>query len=97
VILSSTEAEYRALSDATKSEIVSLNTVLEDLGMKNPSPIAVFCDNESCIKLPSNLVYRSRTKHIWTHYYFIREKVEEGLICVQHIASIRQLICLPNH
>jgi hypothetical protein len=74
--LSSTEAEYRALSDATR-ETVWINTLLADLGMKDPLPITIFCDNESCIKLVSNPVFHSKTKHIRTHYHFTREKVAE--------------------
>jgi hypothetical protein len=83
------EAEYRALSDATR-ETVWISTLLEDLGMANPSSITIFYDNESCIKLASDPVFHSKTKHIRTHYHFTREKVAEGEISVQYISSLDQ-------
>ena len=35
----------------------------------------VNCDNESAIKLAGNPVFHARSKHIETHYHFVREKV----------------------
>ncbi|GKV36115.1 hypothetical protein SLEP1_g44283 [Rubroshorea leprosula] len=45
---SSTEAEYRALGD-TKSELLSLRWLLEDMGIPQPSSTDLYYDNQSAI------------------------------------------------
>ena len=37
--------------------------------------IQINCDNENAIKLAGNLRLHARSKHIETHYHFVREKV----------------------
>lgn len=36
--------------------------------------VYIQCDNENAIKLAGNPVFHARTKHIDTHYRFVREK-----------------------
>ena len=74
VSLSSTEAEYKALCTAT-CEAIWLRRILEDVGEKQKVPTIIQCDNQSSIKLANNLVYHARSKHIETHYHFVREKI----------------------
>ena len=38
------------------------------------------CDNQSCIKLSTNLVFHNRSKHIKTPYHFIRDMVDRYVI-----------------
>ena len=89
VALSSTEAQYRALSDSAR-ETIWLMSLLKDLGFKKLNPVTTFCENESSIKLAYNPVFISRTKHITTHYHFVREKVASGEIQVLHVPTIEQ-------
>jgi hypothetical protein len=74
VSLSSTEAEYKALCTAT-CEAIWLRRILEDVGEKQKVPTIIQCDNQSSIKLANNPVYHARSKHIETHYHFVREKI----------------------
>ena len=63
-------------------------SLLKDLGFKKLNHVTIFCNNESNIKLVYNPVFHSRTKHITTHYHFVREKVESGEIQVLHVPTI---------
>ncbi|KAE8706446.1 hypothetical protein F3Y22_tig00110393pilonHSYRG00191 [Hibiscus syriacus] len=62
VALSTTEAEYMAVSEAVK-EAIWLNGLMEDLRVVQ-SHISLYCDSQSAIHLAKNQVYHSRTKHI---------------------------------
>ncbi|GJQ87746.1 hypothetical protein Trydic_g14163 [Trypoxylus dichotomus] len=63
VCLSTTEAEYVALSHCAK-EVSWLQNLLSDINdyVVKPTPICV--DNQSAIRLVNNQVYHKRTKHI---------------------------------
>lgn len=87
VALSSTEAEYVALSEATKKSVHIATFLSEILGKNktvelynNDEKVDLYNDNQSAQKIASNSVYHRRTKHIDTRYHFVREKAEEGKI-----------------
>ena len=77
--LSSTEAEYMALTHATK-ETVWLRAFLGELGFHQGDPSLLFEDNQSCIALAKNLVHHARMKHIDIWHHYIWEKLESGEI-----------------
>jgi len=45
----------------------------------------VFCDNTSAINLTKNLVQYSKSKYIEIQYHFIRDLVEEKIVCPEFI------------
>lgn len=91
IALSTTEAEFIASCEAAK-EILWLKQFLSDLGeLSNNNAISLNIDNQSAIQLIRNPVYHKRTKHIDVKYYFIREKVEKGLINICYVESNKQL------
>jgi len=53
ISLSSREAEYKALTDAT-CEAIWLRRILEDVGEKQRGPTSIKCDNQSSMKLENN-------------------------------------------
>ncbi|GKA61462.1 retrovirus-related pol polyprotein from transposon TNT 1-94 [Tanacetum coccineum] len=69
VALSTTEAEYMALTEATK-EGIWLKGLIEDLGFPQDQA-TVFCDSMSAMCLAKDQVYHDRTKHIDVRYHFI--------------------------
>ena len=75
VVLSSTEAEYMALSD-TSQQIAWIQSLFNELGYQLRQ-IPVCTDNQG-----SNPVQERRTKHIDIHYHYIRECIEEGKVSV---------------
>jgi len=70
VTLSSTEAEYIALSEAVK-EAVWMKGLLEDFNQHVPPPIHIYEDNQNCIRLLKNERSSLRTKHTDVKYNFV--------------------------
>ena len=85
VALSTTEAEYIALSEAVK-EGLWLKILMKDFGIKQ-SIVKIYCDNQSTILLLKNSQYHSRTKHIDIKFHFIRAKIEVGEIEVLKVQT----------
>jgi len=79
VALSSSEAEYVALSEAAK-EIKFVYMILKSMGIKVKTPIRVRVDNMGAIYMSGYNVSSNRTKHIDVRYHFVREYVEDGFI-----------------
>jgi len=75
VILSTTEAEYIALTEAMKRAIW-LQRLLDDLRI-DQDLLKINCDSMSAIYLAKNKVSHARTKHIDVRFYFFREILDE--------------------
>ena len=86
VALSSTEAEYMAVTDASKHAIW-LQTIFSDIGIDSDDPTPIHVDNQGCIDLTSNPVHHKRTKHIDIRHHFIRECVEDKKVEVIKIPT----------
>jgi hypothetical protein len=86
VTLSSTEAEYVAISETCK-EIKFVTQVMDFMGMSYRKPINVHVDNVGAIFMANNKVTSQRTKHVDVRYHFVRELVESGFIQVTFIRS----------
>ena len=85
VVLSSTEAEYMALSEASQ-EALWLRSLLHDIGFTQDSTI-ILGDNKGSLKLATNPVFHKRTKHIDIRHHFIRESVENGTIQIKWVPT----------
>ncbi|KAK2578606.1 hypothetical protein KPH14_001023 [Odynerus spinipes] len=83
VALSSTEAEYMALTEAAK-EAIYLRRFLLELGFARLAVVKVFSDNHGALKLGENPVFHNRTKHIDTRHHFIRETLKNGFLKVEY-------------
>ena len=88
--LSTSEAEYMALSDAAK-EARSLLKLNLSLKTNNENKIKLFEDNRGCEKWTRTLSEPNRTKHIDVHYHHIREWVKLGRLVIEPIATELQL------
>jgi hypothetical protein len=53
--------------------------------------VLLICDNDSAIKITTNLVQYSRTKHIDINHHFIRDHQAKGLITVESVGTEDQL------
>lgn len=86
VALSSTEAEYIALSTSVK-ELLWIRQLINELTNKITYPIKVYCDNTSAITLAKSDAYRERTKHIDVRFHHIRENVERARIAISFVST----------
>lgn len=86
VSLSSTEAEYKALSNSCK-EAIWLGNLLFELNLRPMSPIPLHVDNEGAEALAKNPEHHTRTKNIDARYHFIRECVSLGKVKVRHVST----------
>ena len=91
VALSSTEAEYMAVTDASK-EGIWLRSLYSEIKLWNPSqqpqqpqPQLILVDNNGAIELAKNPKHHDRTKHIDIRHHFIREAIESKLIELQRV------------
>nr|GEV80080.1 hypothetical protein [Tanacetum cinerariifolium] len=85
VALSTTEAEYMAISEAFKEAIWLRNLYGELCG--DTSSTKIFCDSQSAIYLTKDQMFHERTKHIDVRYHFIRGVITQGDIQVQKIST----------
>jgi hypothetical protein len=67
---SSTESEYKAVADAT-AEVIWVEALLKELGVRQVSPSVLWCDNIGATYLSSNPVFHARTKQIEIDYHFV--------------------------
>ena len=50
-------------------------------------PMKLYCDNKSAITIAHNPIQHDRTKHIEVDRHFIKEKLEEGVVCMSYVPS----------
>ena len=89
IALSSTEAEYVAVTGASQ-EALWFQGLLNEIGITQET-INIYEDNESCIKLAKNPQEFNRTRHIQVKYHFIRLLVKENKINLLPINTKHQL------
>ncbi|KAE8713932.1 Detected protein of unknown function [Hibiscus syriacus] len=89
VALSTTEAEYVAVTEAS-NEMVWLQSFLEELGKKQENNV-LYCDSQSAIHLAKNSSFHSRTKHIQLRYHFIRSLLEDEILKLEKISGAQNL------
>jgi histone deacetylase 1/2 len=87
---SSTEAEYKAVANAT-AELIWVQSLLRELRIAQRQPHVLWCDNIGATYLSSNPVFHARTKHIEVDYHFVRERVAKKLLQIRFISSKDQL------
>ncbi|KAH9743695.1 hypothetical protein KPL70_003390 [Citrus sinensis] len=80
VALSTTEAEYIALTEAVK-EAKWLSGLVSEFGLKQES-VCIGCDSSSAIQLSKNPKYHERTKHIDVRLHFVRDEIANGIVNV---------------
>lgn len=86
VTLSSTEAEYVALSEACQ-EIKWLKILFEDFNIKILKAV-IKEDNQSCLKLAADKEkINPRTKHVDVKYHHVRDMYEEGEIELEYCST----------
>ena len=70
---------------------VWLARLLGELDRKEAEAVGLRVDNKLAIALNKNSVFHDRSKHIDTHFHYIRDLVEDGSVEVERIATEEQL------
>ena len=93
VALSSTEAEYLVLTQASKQALwvkrflAEIDVIWGKQRKRKPDPITIFADNQGSMALAKNPEFQCRTKHISIQQHFIREKVEEEEVQLKYLPT----------
>jgi hypothetical protein len=98
VALSTTEAEYIALSTALR-DVIPIMELFEEMRKRGHKVVCnepvvyckVFEDNSGALELARLPKLRPRTKHINTCYHHFREHVRKGLIKILPISTLNQI------
>ena len=90
VARSSAEAEFRSVALGI-CELVWIKSLMKELRMTTEFPMKLYCDNKAAVSIAHNPVQHDRTKHVEIDRHFIKEKIENGLVCMTYISSHEQL------
>ena len=90
VALSSTKAEYMALSLCTQ-EVLWKRAMIKDMDHEQVGGTQVWEDNQGAIALANNAGYHAQTKHVDIRHHFIRENVQAGILKIDYIDTKNQL------
>ncbi|XP_031265023.1 secreted RxLR effector protein 161-like [Pistacia vera] len=85
VALSTTEAEYVAITDAFK-EVIWLQGFLKEAKLLDGT-VTVYSGSQSAIHLVKNPVYHERTKHVDVRYHFVRDMISKGGVKLMKIPT----------
>ena len=78
VALSTTEAEFIAITEACK-ELLWMKKFLQELGFSQDKYL-LFVDSQSAIHLGKNSTFHSKSKHIDVRYHWIRDALDAKLL-----------------
>ena len=87
---SSTEAEYKSVANAI-AEIIWVESLLHELGIKQLRISCLWCDNLGATYLSANPVFHGRTKHIEIDFHFVRERVAQRKLDIRFVHSKDQI------
>ena len=89
VTLSSTEAEWVALTLATK-EAAAVTNLMKELAHCNIKPVEIYEDNQPAIDLTKRPLSDGRTKHMDVRWCYIHQELSKGAIKVSWISTNEQ-------
>lgn len=99
VSTSSTEAEYMAITEATKEtlwlrqlmrEVDGANLLEAEGPDSDAMTVTIYVDNKGAIQIAKNPTSHSRTKHIEVRHFFVRQHVKEKRVKMEYVESKKQ-------
>ena len=90
VALSSAEVEFREMTKGL-CELLWIRRLLSEIGFTPKSEMNLYCDNNVAIAIFQNTIQHDRTKHIEIDQHFIKQNLEDGVICFPLVRSEDQL------
>jgi hypothetical protein len=89
VALSSAEAEYMAMVNATQEILWTVN-LLKEMKQSVKEPVVLMTDNQAAESISKNDTNHSKTKHIDIKHHFIRDVIKNEQMVVQWIDTNNQ-------
>lgn len=86
VAISTTESEYYALAETIR-EVNWLKELLTDFNIIVKTPVPIFMDSQSCLKMVTNEKLSNRTKHIAVRMQFAKDNVRTGKVQLNYIPT----------
>jgi len=86
--VSTIEAEYMALSDASR-EAIAHTHLCTDLNIETSTPL-LLSDSQNALNLTGPTLNYQRQKHIDIRYHFIRDVIQKDQVIVNFILSEEQ-------
>ncbi|KAJ8748725.1 hypothetical protein K2173_011276 [Erythroxylum novogranatense] len=62
------------------------------MGGSRTDPINLYCDNKAAIQIAHNPIQHDRTKHVEVDCHFIKEQLDQRVICFSFVKSANQLV-----
>ncbi|RVW15363.1 Retrovirus-related Pol polyprotein from transposon RE1 [Vitis vinifera] len=87
-----TDADYAGSLVDRRSTTGYCTFLGNDLRIKWDGLMKLYCDNKSAINIAHNPIQHDRTKHIEIDRHFIKEKLEEGVVCLSYVPLEHQLV-----
>jgi hypothetical protein len=81
----------KAFSDADWAEIIWVESVLREHGIKQKAAAVLWCDNLGAMYLSANPMFHAHMKHVEVDYHFVPERVAKGLIDIRFISTKDQV------
>nr|GEV09158.1 putative RNA-directed DNA polymerase [Tanacetum cinerariifolium] len=90
VSLLSVEVEFICIAKGL-AEALWIRKPVSEIGFPPRGSTQIMCDNKAVIQISENPVQHDRTKHVEVDRYFIKEKLEAGIIELTFVKSSDQL------
>ena len=87
---SSTEAEFRSMA-AVVAELTWIQSLLMEMHVPCKLPPTIYCDSQSAVLLAQNPILHSKSKHFELDLFFVRDKIAQKQVFVQHIPAYEQV------
>ena len=84
VALSSTEAEFYALSEAGKLALY-VRSILDELDIPQHAATTMYEDNQGCVHMSQNLKPTKRTRHVDIRHFALLDWVNQDLLQIKKI------------
>jgi hypothetical protein len=73
------------------AEVIWIQSILQELGIKQSSTPVLWCDNLGAAYLTANSTFHARMNHGEVDYHFVRERVARRLLGIRFISLNDQL------
>ena len=87
---STAEAEHRAMA-LPLCEMMWLKSLLKELRVLKNETMLLNCDNLAAINIAYNPVQFDRMKHVEIDRFFIKDKIDSGVLRLEYVKSRDQL------